>query len=422
MATQLLKKRTIDATNPEPGKRVYLWDTEVKGFGIRCIGGGSKIFLLKRQKAGRQSWIRIGEFGSEFTLDQAREIARAKSGDLAKGIDLAKIRDDRKKAPKVEDLVERFFEEEGHKLKPRTLQEYTRQFKRHLSPGLNGTRVEDVTFSDIEKIHLSLQDTPILSNRVHAALSRLFNMAERWGIRPQGTNPCARHEKYREESRERYLSDDELTKLGETLDSGTEDLVITNAVRFLLFSGWRLNEALQLKWSTVDDKAKIIRLGDTKGGAATIDINPAMATILEVMKAHKQEMKKKAEEERARKLREGEKADEVEENPFVFPGREKGSYLVNLRKPWLRICEQAGIEGVRLHDLRRTFGTIGASDAGLTHETIGKVLRHKQTSTTAIYARLAGSVRKEASEKIGEAIKRKLAPSQEMKSEKKAGA
>jgi len=242
---------------------------------------------------------------------------------------------------------------------------------------------------DVARLRHSLAGTPTLSNRVHALLSKLFHLAERWGLRPRMSNPCLEHEKFRENSRERFLSDEELTRLGEALDAadadGSESPVMTDAIRFLLFSGWRLNEALTLRWEFVDFQAHLIRLPETKSGAATADINPAMEEVL-------------------RRLRSRMKLG----NPFVFPGAHDGIHLVNLRKPWLRICERAGIVGVRIHDLRRTFGTIGASDAGLTHETIGKVLRHKQTSTTAIYARLANPVRRQASVKIGEAVALKL--------------
>ena len=246
-----------------------------------------------------------------------------------------------------------------------------------------------VKTADIARIHHQLTETPVLSNRIHALLSKLFNAVERWGLRPHGSNPTLGHEKYREASRERFLSDGELERLGVNLDQSESELsespVACNAIRFLLVSGWRLNEALNLKWSDLDLKAGIVRLSDTKSGAATIDVNPAMAAVLATMQDHR-----------------------ILGNPYVFTGKELGAHLVNLRKPWMRICEKAEIHGVRLHDLRRTFGTLGAGEAGLTHETIGKVLRHKQTSTTAIYARLAGTARKAASEKIGDVVARKL--------------
>ena len=418
MAKVKLTKTAIQAVNPAPGVRVYLWDEEVRGFGIRIIGGGSRIFLLKRQKDGRPSWLKIGAYGYEFTVEQAREIAKTKSGDIARGMDLAKVRDDRKKAPKVSDLVQRFIEEEGPKLKPRTLVEYTRQLEKRLLPALGSRKVEEVSFSDIERIHNALRNTPTESNRTHACFSRLFNLAERWGMRQQGTNPCARHEKFREESRDRFLSDEELQSLGTALDSAQEGIVVTNALRFLLFSGWRLNEALSLSWEDLDNQAKVIRLGDTKGGAATIDINPDMETVLEEMKDFQKQEWLKAKKAWRTKKESGEPVgEEPEPNPFVFPGREEGGHLVNLRKPWVRLCQKAGIQGVRLHDIRRTFGTVGAGDAGLSHETIGKVLRHKQTSTSQVYARLASSIKRDASTKVAGAMRQKLAK----KSEKAKG-
>ncbi len=389
MAVQKLTKRAIDAANPAQGKRTLLWDSEVKGLGIRCIGNGSKTFLLKFERRGQATWLTLGAFGP-LTVDAARKMAAKKLGELAEGKDLAAERGAWKGDPTVNDVAERFFAEHvTSKLKPSTAYEYRRQMDSVILPAIGKLRVTAVKTADIARIHHKLTGTPILSNRIHALLSKVFNAAERWGLRPNGSNPTRGHEKYHEASRERFLSDDELERLGAALDQAEADLsespVACNAIRFLLVSGWRLTEALSLKWSYLDLKGGIVRLPDTKSGAATIDVNPAMAAVLEAMQDH-----------------------QVLGNPYVFTGKEQGGYLVNLRKPWLRICEKAGIHGVRLHDLRRTFGTLGAGEAGLTHETIGKVLRHKQTSTTAIYARLAGTARKAASEKIGDVVARKL--------------
>ncbi len=389
MAVQKLTKRAIEAANPGPGKRTFIWDSEVKGLGVRCIGSSSKTFLLKFERRGQATWLTLGAFGP-VTVDAARKIAAKKLGELAEGKDLAAERGAWKTDPTVQEVAERFFVEHvTPKLKPTTAHEYRRQMDSVILPFIGKLRVASVKTADIARIHHKLSGTPTLSNRVHALLSKMFHAAERWGLRPHGSNPTLGHEKYSEASRERFLSDDELERLGAALDQSESDSsespVVCNAIRFLLVSGWRLNEALKLEWSNLDLKAGLVRLPDTKSGAATIDVNPAMAAVLDAMNNHR-----------------------VLGNPFVFPGKELKGSLVNLRKPWMRLCEKAGIHGVRLHDLRRTFGTLGAGEAGLTHETIGKVLRHKQTSTTAIYARLAGTARKAASEKIGDVVARKL--------------
>lgn len=389
MAVQKLTKRAIEAANPAQGKRIFLWDSEVKGLGVRCIGSGSKTFLLKFERRGQATWLTLGAFGP-LTVDAARKMAAKKLGELASGKDLAAERGAWKLDPTVNDIAERFLAEHvTPNLKASTAYEYRRELATIILPCIGKLRVSDVKAADLGRIHHKLADTPIMSNRIHALLSKLFNEAEEWGLRPYGSNPAMHHKKKTEASRERFLSDDELERLGAMLDHAEsesfETPVACNAIRFLLFSGWRLNEALTLKWSDLDLKGGIVRLPDTKSGPATIDVNPAMAAVLDTMQGHR-----------------------VLGNPYVFWGQEPNGHLVNLRKPWMRICERAGIEGVRLHDLRRTFGTLGAGEAGLTHETIGKVLRHKQTSTTAIYARLAGTARKAASEKIGEVVSRKL--------------
>lgn len=403
----------------------YYWDSELPGFCARVNPGGSKVYLARyRNDMGQQKWAKVGRHPVN-TADEARSQAKAILGDSAKGLDPAEARDKKREAVTVQKLVERFREEHIADKKPATAKAYNRQLDRFILPALGTKAVASISTEDIAAVLNKLRKTRVQWNRVYALSSKLFNMAERWGFRRGLSNPCHGLDKFKEEPRERFLTDAELEAVGEVLDAeqvraeqkqeaiqkgnkklarsiNAEDLQAILAIKFLLFSGRRKSEALTLRWNAVDIEARTIRLA-TKTGHLLVDINDQMLEVLQVA-------------QRFRKLG----------NPFVFPGSprkpkpgEKKVELkpwVNLMKPWERVLFAAGIwqKGGKdiikptIHDIRRTFGTVGAGDVELPHETIGKVLGHKQTSTTAIYARLAGKKRSEASAKIGAAMAKKL--------------
>lgn len=411
-------------------KSGYYWDSELPGFCVRVNPGGSKVYLARyRNDMGQQKWAKVGKHPVN-TADEARIQAKGILGDSAKGLDPAETRDKKREAVTVQKLVERFREEHIADKKPATAKAYGRQLDRFVLPALGTKAVASVTTEDIATALNKLRKTRVQWNRVYALLSKLFNMAERWGFRQGLTNPCHGLGKFKEEPRERFLTDAELLAVGEALDAeqaraeqkldalrkgnkrlahaiDAEDLQAILAIKLLLFSGRRKSEALTLRWNAVDIEARTIRL-DTKTGQLLVDINDQMLEVLQVAL-------------RYRPLG----------HPFVFPGaprkpkpgekkpgekKPEPKPWVNLMKPWERILETAGVwkKGSKditkptIHDIRRTFGTVGAGDVELPHETIGKVLGHKQTSTTAIYARIAGKKRAEASAKIGSAMAKKL--------------
>ncbi|WP_291271635.1 tyrosine-type recombinase/integrase [Geothrix sp.] len=403
----------------------YFWDSELPGFCVRVNPGGSKVYLARyRNDMGQQKWAKVGKHPVN-TADEARIQAKSILGDSAKGLDPAETRDKKREAVTVQKLVDQFTEEHVSTKKPATVRNYTSQLKKFVLPVLGTRAVANITTADVSAALNKLRKTKTQWNRVYALLSKLFNMAERWGHRPPGSNPCRGLDKFKEEPRDRFLTDAELMAVGEALDTeqataeqklklqrqgkkeaaraiDAEYIQAILAIKFLLFSGRRKSEALTLRWSAVDMDARTIRL-ETKTGGLTVDINDQMLEVLQAALAHR-----------------------ILGNPYVFPGRPEKPKpgekkpepkpWVNLMKPWERILETAGVwkKGGNdiikptIHDIRRTFGTVGAGDVELPHETIGKVLGHKQTSTTAIYARLAGKKRAEASAKIGSAMAKKL--------------
>lgn len=281
--------------------------------------------------------------------------------------------------PTLSDLADRYMKDYAPRKKAASRKEDQRLWDQHILPSLGSLKVSSLTRDDILKLHHSLQHLSTTANRVLSLLSKALNLAELWGYRPDHSNPCRHIKKYTEQKRERFLSQDEISCLMDVLAKeeaeGKELPCVIYAIRLLLLTGCRLNEILTLRWQEVDFEKKCLHLPDSKTGKKTIYLSPP---ILEIFKAIPRE----------------------EKNEYVIWGRKKESHLINLQKPWVRIRNKAGLQNVRLHDLRHTFASVAAA-SGLSLPIIGALLGHKQTQTTARYAHLVGQPLLEASEKIG---------------------
>jgi integrase len=261
-------------------------------------------------------------------------------------------------------LAERFLQEHvATKTKPRTAIEYSRLIDNIIVRALGRKQVRDVTRADISRLHHAQRATPYAANRSLAVLSKMFALAEKWGERPDGSNPCRHVERYTERKRERMLSAEEFGRLAEALKASSRSPYSLAAIKLLVFTGARLSEILDLKWEWVDLERGEARLPDSKTGAKTLHLPPpALAVLSELPR--------------------------VEGNPHVIIGHIRGSRLVNLEKPWRAIRDAAGLHDVRLHDLRHSFASVAAS-SGMGLPIIGKMLGHTQAATTHRYAHLA---------------------------------
>lgn len=373
-----ITKRIVDNLSPSN----LVWDTEIAGFAVRCQRE-SKTYALKTRVAGRQRWFTIGRHGSPWTPDTARKEALIILAEIASGKDPATARDAEAKTPTVKRLAKRYLDEEVEtKRKIKTVIQYRDFLERIVVPSIGKLRVDQVRYSDVAGLHHDLRQTPYQANRVLAVLSAMLTWAERIGIRERNTNPCLDVRKYKETRRERFLSIEELTRIGDALDccekDNNENPYPIAAIRLLIFTGCRRDEILTLLWDYVDMEKAILFLPDSKTGKKVIHLNaPALGVLSSI--------------------------PSIEGNPHVICGRNEGARLINLRKPWLRICKRAGIEGVRIHDLRHSFASVGAS-GGASLQIIGKLLGHTQIATTQRYAHLATDPVKAANEAIGQQI------------------
>jgi integrase len=372
-----ITKRTVDQLQSG-----VMWDGEIKGFGVRCRASGAKYYVLKMRIDGRQRWITLGRHGSPWTPDTARRDALRLLGLRAAGKDPALERDRQKGAITVAELGARFLQEYvPQHCKPRTAYEYRRAVELFINPALGRHRISDVLRADVATFHHDLRDRRYQANRALGVLSKMMNLAEAWGLRQDGSNPCRHVKKYREDKRERYLSKQELQRLNAVLTDNqakAESPFAVAAIGLLVTTGARLTEILTLRWEYVDLENRVLRLPDSKTGAKLIYLNAAAIQLLRTI-------------------------PRMQGNHYVIAGARPGAHLVELQKPWRRIRAKAGLDKVRIHDLRHNFASVAAA-AGLSLPMIGKLLGHTQASTTQRYAHLAADPVRAASNLIGAEI------------------
>ncbi len=382
-----LTKRAIDSFTYDGGWDVR-WDDDVKGLGLRVYPSGRKSFIFRyTSRSRKKKTITIGPYGA-FTLHKARETAQRMRVEVSQGHDplAAKMAD--RDAPTVADLADRYLVEHAEvKKKPKSVKMDRANLERHILPHMGTKKAFEVTRDDVATLHHRMRSTPYQANRVLSLLSKMFNLAEKWGIRPDASNPCRHIEKYAEKKADRYLSQDEFARLADVMRQcereNTEPASVITAIRLLIFTGARLNEILTVKWEQVDLEHSCLRIPDSKTGAKTIHLPPPAVEL----------------------IRDTERLDD---NPYLIVGRNKGAHLVNLEKAWRRIRKRAGLDDVRIHDLRHSFASVAVSQ-GMSLPMIGALLGHSQPQTTARYAHLAADPLKEASSIIGDRIETVMA-------------
>jgi integrase len=374
-----LTKRTVDSTKPAAGRDVVLWDRELPGFGLRVKPSGRKSYIVQyRNRQGRSRRFTLGAHGV-LTPDQARDRAKDLLAGVGRGADPVTEREKERRAASVAELAELYMERHLiPKGKPRSVIEFRGLLDRHILPALGRLKVSDVTRADVEALHRQLRGKAVTANRAVAVVSAMMIFAERSEMRPAGSNPVRYVQKYREQRRERFLSGDEMARLGDALAEAERDgsqlpgTIL--AVRLLALSGMRRTEVLTLKWEYVDFERACIHLPDSKTGRKTV---PLGAPVLDLLA----------------------QAPRIEGNPYVCPGDRPGAPLVGIDKAWARLCQRAGLAGVRIHDLRHSWASAGAA-AHLGLHVIGKVLGHSSTSTTQHYAHLADDPVRAAAERV----------------------
>lgn len=385
-----LNKTTVDAAKAAE-KPYIIFDRELAGYGLKVTPKGKKIFIYQYRLKGTQKTkrITIGQYldfvesdgkNIRLTVHSARDIAEILRGKVKSGLDPKVETRKVKEGVLTSHLLDQFISQYVKvKLKPTTQYGYKSYIENVIRPEFGMKAVTDISRTDIARLHNRNANQPCRANHIYATLSRFLSWCEDLGYIREGSNPCAKVKKYKIKGKERYLKPDENERLSHVIQNaiadGKESIYAMSALQLLRFTGARRNEILGLRWDWVDLENGIINLPDSKTGRKRIVINSAAKKVFE-------------------------KIPKVAGNPFVIVGKKNGQHLVNIQKPWSRIRRLAGLEDVRVHDLRHTFASFAVANGKSLH-VVGMLLGHKQSSTTYRYAHLADETLKEASEDVG---------------------
>ena len=401
-----LTKRSVDAAEPA-SIRTVVWDAELKGFGLRIEPSGRKSFFVRYRPAGGgrlapKRFLLIGKHG-QITPDEARKHARLVLADVARGADPVLERRSERDAPTIEQIANAFMADHiNPRRKPTTIEFYRHALDRYIKPNLGSKIAAKVTRADIARLHHELRDRPHLANRVIDVLGSMYGWAGRVGLVPEGTRPVARIEKFKEESRERFLTLEELSRLGDALRIAEtkgvkwspdpkkktkhapkeESRLIrihpsaAAAIRLLVLTGARLREILNLEWAQVDLERGILWLADSKTGRKPVLLGAAAVRILEELAC---------------------------DGRYVIASDKPDQPRRDLKRPWQLVLHAAGLSEIRIHDLRHTFASVGVS-SGLGLPVVGRLLGHTQVRTTQRYAHLADDAARRAADAISGTI------------------
>jgi integrase len=378
--------RLTDATirrlpTPASGQKIT-WDSDPPGFGVRVTAAGSRSFIFnyRVRGSGQERRQTIGGFPS-WSTGAARTEARR----LRRLVDLGQdprgeIAEERG-APTVFDLIDRFEREFLPRKRPATQTAYARNIRLHIKPHFGPhKKVADVTFGDVDRLHakITASGTPYMANRCHAVVSKLFVLAIRWQMRTD--NPARGVEHNYEEKRKRYMQGDELPRLMAAL-AETPDRQFANIILLLILTGARRGEVQAMQWGHLDLKRGVWSKPAEMVKQKRDHIIPLSQAALDVLKSIK-----------------------PGKSPWVFPSTESASgHRAELKKGWAALLKRAGIEGLRLHDLRHSFASqLVSSDASL--PMVGALLGHSNVSTTQRYSHLFDDPLRKAVEQVGAVV------------------
>ncbi len=403
-----ITKRVVDAAKPMESRYIK-WDDQVRGFGLLILPSGIKSFIVQYRNAhGRSRRQTLGRYGS-LTVDQARGMAQQIVAEVAKGHDPLAERQVTRAAPCMSDLMDRYLTDHVDKHNGKRMQvEARRLTRRHINPTFGNLKVSGVTRSDVARLHRAMSETPRQANLVLSILSKAFALAELWGMRPAMSNPVRGIKRYKENERERFLTAEELSRLGITLATAENEGLPWNisatdskhlpknvgerrshpnpsalsVIRLLLFTGARLSEIISLEWDHVDLEKGMLALPSRKGGGRKP--HPASSEVVAIVR----------------------EINKHSSSPWLFPREANPERHISaevIESTWQKIRHHADLKDVRLHDLRHTVGTY-ASQAGGNAFLISHLLRHRNITITNRYVNPDVDPIREISEIIGNRI------------------
>jgi integrase len=393
-----ITKTTVDNAKPK-GVDWFVWDTELKGFGLKISKGGRKSYVCQYRTAGGRAGdsrrLTIGQHGSPWTVDAARAEARKIIGRAANGEDPAQEKQDLKRRLSVAELCDRYLAHGCATKKESTLISDRGRIERHIKPLLGRRKVQDVTRADIKKF---LQDVAQgktaadiktgkrgraivrggegTATRTVGLLGGIFAYAVDCGMIE--TSPVVGVKRFADRKGNRYLSQQELVALGAALQQAQEvgeNPAALAILKLLVFTGARRGEVENLKWSEVDFRSGYLKLADSKTGQKAIPLNAGAMQVIN-------------------------ECPRLKDSEYVFRAHRGSGHYEGTPKVWKRIRDIAGLPDVRIHDLRHSFASIAVS-RGATLPIIGALLGHANSATTQRYAHLDDDPLRAASEAVG---------------------
>ena len=370
----------VATLRPPVTGRAYHYDTQVQGLCLCVTAAGARTFYLYKKiggRAGRPIRVLLGKFPA-MSVDDARTAALQTVSDLSKGKDPHQEKLAKRHEQTVSGLWAWWLEwAKAHKKSWKGDEWlYDSYLKRWAARKLSTIRQ-----SDVAALHAKIgrDHGKYSANRTLSLLGAMFNAAHNIGW--QGESPVKHVQRFKEEQRDRFLGADELPRFFDALNA-EPNAVLRDFFILALLTGARRANVQAMAWTDLDLERGVWRIpgSEAKGGVPLI--------VLLVEPAVKLLRERKA-------LTNG--------LPFVFPSRGKTGHIVEPKGAWKRILTRAGLEDVRIHDLRRTLGSWQAL-AGSSLQVIGKSLGHTQVSTTAIYARLSVDPVRESVNKATTAI------------------
>ena len=379
-----ISKRMVDGL-PVDGKSAVYWDRDLPGFGVRVYASGRKTYVVQSRGPNGSRRVTLGRHG-RITADRARKDAMAAIDRIKAGE--APLPESEQPEPTVADLADRYLRTHvAVECKPNSEKSYRKSLA-HILPVLGGMPVGSVEREHVASLHLAMRDTPVAANHVLWVLSKMFSLAEAWGLRAPGRNPCRSVRRYRTPRRERFLSREEYRRIGSVMNRAEADGSAwpwaVAAIRLLMLTGCRSQEVATLRWDDVDVRAGKLRLRDSKNGPRMVPLPPTAVQVLEGVRR-------------------------IDGNPWVFAGRLKGSHVAALAGHWQRLRVRADLSDVRLHDLRHSYAS-RALALGESLSTIGKLLGHSKVETTGRYAHLARDTEKVSAERVAVSIEDDILP------------
>ena len=364
MRLRFTKAALSDLPHPDKGRVAYT-DDDVRHLKL-FVTPTLKAFYYERRILGRLKVVKLGDFPHDMTIAQARDRARYMSVEYTAGRDPMRQRQDKRHELTLTELMDDYLD--GYaKLQTKTWREEQSRFKRHIQPTLGSIRISELTTADVARMHSKLGSKHQReANRCRSLIKRLYNHAERMEL-AVGRDPTKNVKPFKELSRDRYLDGEELKRFFDALDNAPISDDMRDFFALLLWTGQRRGNVQAMHWShvTLADKTWSIPGVDSKNDQPlTVYLCDPAVEILT-------------------------KRQQSKRGGYVFPSRKgsKSPHMTEPKKSWSQVTRLMGSPDLRMHDLRRTFGSWQAA-CGFSLHVIGKSLGHKDIAATAIYARL----------------------------------